>query len=290
MEINKEEENAKNKTQKNEGTEKVAKKNEAKKVKNEKIDNNIKEKSKIKESEENLKDDNNSEKFKRVEIKKDSKANKKIEKPHRFIKAILIIIGILVVLYLIFTMRNYVIIKDLMETISKMDKVHSCSYETVSKIGNTETNIKYCRKDNIIRIDFESSGNSVINITAWQDTDTNEEIIAFDNENKNIAIKSNNDKILATDDGFIFNFIKLSDYLNGLGLYALIYTDEYNGRECYVIQESANVKMWIEKETGLLLKQQTSEDRQIECLSVEINNVQEIYKPDLTDYEIESRG
>ena len=49
---------------------------------------------------------------------------------------------------------------------------------------------------------------------------------------------------------------------------------------------SSQLKIWIEKDTGLVYRQDSNENIYTEITSLEINNVNEIYTPDLTGYEV----
>ena len=66
-----------------------------------------------------------------------------------------------------------------------------------------------------------------------------------------------------------------------------IYTDEYNGKECYVLCLTSDYKKWIDKDTGLVIKTESGENSTTEISDIEIDNIKEIYKPDLTGFEIE---
>ena len=74
--------------------------------------------------------------------------------------------------------------------------------------------------------------------------------------------------------------------LDGKILYTWIYTDEFDGKECYVLSYDKYNKEWIEKDTGLVYRQDSNENIYTEITSLEINNVNEIYTPDLTGYEV----
>ena len=71
-------------------------------------------------------------------------------------------------------------------------------------------------------------------------------------------------------------------------MFSLIYSQEYNGKECYVLQIALDYKIWVEKDTGLVVKQESDENYVIECTNIEVNNIPEIDEPDLTGYDIQN--
>ena len=109
------------------------------------------------------------------------------------------------------------------------------------------------------------------------------QIIAFPAHNA--AIESN-DKMMDLVCRLPFTLADMGSLTDGLALYSLIYTDTLNNKECYVIQVGLNLKMWIERDTGLLYREDFGENMYSEITKLEINNVDEIYKPDLTGYKI----
>ena len=281
MEENKEEKkenvNAQNKTEQKNG--KTNLKAESKKVTE---DKKVEAKEKAeKASTESKKENVNSKdetKFKKVEVKNKEKNEKK--KSHIVLKTILIIIGILVVAYFIFVMRNYFILNDILEKANNYRNINNFSYEATSKVGDLEANTKYYKKDNMDRL--ESSNNQENKLIVWRDLNTNEGIIACPENNVAVRVAAN-EKI--TINPFLFEFVNANEAINGLGLYAFIYSDEYNGIECYVIQDDSESKTWVEKDTGLVLKE-TKKDMEVNCISYEVDSVDEVFKPDLTGYKI----
>lgn len=282
MEENKEEKkenvNVENKTEQKNNS-KTNSKTESKKATG---DKKVEEKEKTKKaSTESKKENVNSKdetKFKKVEVKNKEKNEKK--KSHIVLKTILIIIGILVVAYFIFVMRNYFILNDILEKANNYRNINNFSYEATSKVGDLETNTKYYKKDNIDRL--ESNNNQENKLIVWRDLNTNEGIIAC--PENNVAVRVAADERI-TINPFLFEFVNANEAINGLGLYAFIYSDEYNGVECYVIQADSESKTWVEKDTGLVLKE-TRKNMEVNCVSYEVDSVDEVFKPDLTGYEI----
>lgn len=222
-------------------------------------------------------------KFKKVEInnKNNTKQNKK---NHKFLKTILIIIGILVIAYFIFAVRNYYILKDILIKASRFENIESYSYEVNSKQTDVEVNMKYTTKEGIERLDLNNITKSERDLIIWKDKNTGEGIVAFTGM-KNAIKSKDEDKIVIGGGNFPFKFSQMNEGMSGLGLFALIYSRDFNGKDCYVVQIADGYKLWVEKETGLVVKEENSGNIE-ELKSLKLENVEEIYKPDLTGYEI----
>ena len=235
------------------------------------------------ENNENIQKDDT--KFKKVEVvnKKEEQKGSKVKK-HTILKAILIIIGILVIAYLIFVIRNYYILKDILVKAGAYENVENYSYTTKITDEGSEIDFSCIKSDNVIRVDMNNKTKPEKSMIVWKDYNTNEGIIAFTGVNK--AIKSEADKTLNIIANFPFQFVQINDAMSGLGLISLMYSDQVNEKNCYVIQLGSDYKIWVEKDTGLVIKQESKDGYVTECTGIEVNNVSEIYKPDLTGYEI----
>lgn len=227
----------------------------------------------------NAKDDET--KFKKVETN-NNKEKDKGKKKHIFLKTILIIIGILVIAYFIFAIRNYLILKDILVKAGRFEGIEEYSYEINSEQGDIEIKRKYTIKNGVERIDLDNITKQERDVVYWKDTSTGEEIISFPGYQK--AIK-NVDQTLVGGTNFPFKFSELNEEMSGLGLFALIYTENLDGKNCYVIQITRDYKIWVEKETGIVVKEENNENVE-ELTSLNITNVPNIYKPDLTGYEV----
>lgn len=247
--------------------------------KTEKVEPEIKKEVKKEEKPKQEKTEKEDAKFKKVEgTNKEPEKNKS----HKVLKAILILIGIIVVLYFIFAMRNAVILNDIISKSGVYKNVDNYSYEVVSKSGDTELNITCSRMGNIERLDIKNESDARKNVIAWKNYDTNEGILAF--TGNNTAVLNNANSINFGQ--FPIDIAFSGNDIIGLGLTAFIYSENLNGKDCYVITVGEDSKIWIEKDTGLVLKKQYNDKISVECISFEEDSVKEIYKPDLTGYEI----
>lgn len=224
-------------------------------------------------------------KFRKVESKNKKNVNTP-EKKHTILKAILIIIGILVVAYCVFVFRNYFILKDILVKAGRFENIESYSYVVNVKQGDVEFNKTHIIKDDVERMDLENVTMPEKNLIVWKDNNTNEGIVAFPST-KN-AIKSNDKESIFIGDNFPFRFAKIDEGMPGLILFCLMYTDEFNGKDCYVIQIASDYRIWVEKETGLVVKEEGNGSID-ELTDLKIENIEDIYKPDLTGYEVKEQ-
>ena len=139
------------------------------------------------------------------------------------------------------------------------------------------------QKENITRLDCSRFGKNDEETIIWFDKNTGEGLIVLPNQKKATRVRFS-DVILNAP--FEYTNIVMEIETDAKILYTWIYTDEFDGKECYVLCYNKNNKEWIDKETGLLLKKETDTIGTSEFTNIEVNTVDEVYKPDLTGYEI----
>lgn len=230
--------------------------------------------------------------FKKVEnvnMKKEKleKKEKKEGPGHKVAKFILVIIAILICAYVVFVTRNSLILKDIKKKVSEYKDITNYSYSVKAINGEIETEYTLTKKDKIERADINNITNPNANMIIYKDFNNNEGIVVFKSQNK--AIKSLADKTSTFMSEMPFEYAYIDDTINGIMLYAWIYTENVNGKDCYVIQLDKDLKTWVEKDTGLVVKEQWGENNFTEITKIELNNVEEIYKPDLTGYEVSTQ-
>lgn len=234
------------------------------------------------------KSESSKEKEKGKILKKEEKANvnNKEKKSHKVLKVILIIIGVLVILYFIFAIRNCIIIKDIMEKANNYKDIENYSYEYIGYMdGKAQSKCKVVSKDGTKRVDIENLEDPNRSMIIWKDDNTGESIISIPSTK---SAQINNVNGVAAN--IPFEYGNIEPEVNALGLFALIYSDEYNGKDCYVIRIANDYSKWIEKDTGLVLKIESGPNFKTEITNVNTGNIPEIYKPDLTGYNITRDG
>lgn len=221
-------------------------------------------------------------KFKKVEAS-GSKVQVEKKKKHKLAKAILIIIGIIIVVYFIFVMRNLFIIRGILDKASAYKDLQNYSCEILSNNGEDQTKLIYSKNGQTERVDLTNLKDETKNIIMWENNETNEGIISFPAQKVANVTDAEHIGITVTSPT---QYAYYDDDILGLGLISLIYSEEFDGKDCYVIQNGVDSKTWVEKETGLTLKTEYGNDMSSEVTDFKVNTVGEIYKPDLTGYEI----
>ena len=224
--------------------------------------------------------------FKRVEMNSKNKKtlddlNATKKKSHGFAKAILIIIMILIAAYCIFFVRNLIILHNIADKIADLENVENYSFNTKSTNSDSSiVTIQYYKKDNLERFDLTKDDTTLI---YWYDSDTREKILASPTDRR-ATVSSD------ADDSAFVSLPVCTELYNDetiayMSLISMIYSENYNGIDCYVISLGNDQKTWVEKETGYVVKRETV-GTVAEYNNVRVNELTEVYKPDLTGYEI----
>lgn len=252
-----------------EETKKTVEKEVKKETKKEPVKKEAKKETVKKEPEKAEKKDDNT--FRKVESQKVKKESK-----HGFLKAVLVIIGILVIAYLVFVIRNYVILNKLYEKAKVYKDATNYTYHATGPISEYTAYVK----DGTTRVDMDNFEDDSKDFTIWADENTEESIMAFPNQK--VASKNPFSSVVVAAP---FDLAQ-SDYLfMNTMLFALITSDEFDGKDCYVLNLGSDYILRVDKATGLVVKRQTTTET-MEFTNIEVNNVDEIYKPDLTGYTV----
>ena len=224
--------------------------------------------------------------FKKVEMdastKKKMNTNEKKSK-HGFLKFILILIIILIIAYFIFFVRNLIILNNIKDIMTQTEGSNNYSYTSISNDENGRTTtVSYYKNQNVERTDLNTNNNKAV---IWYDSTTDEKVFSvLDAKKATIEYVANNEMVRLP----YVSEIQSENGVPLLSLMSIIYSEEYNSTECYVICYGGTEKIWVSKENGLVVKRESkvgSEINTVEYKNFKFGNVQ-IYKPDLTDYEV----
>ena len=219
--------------------------------------------------------------FRRVEIKQE-------KKNHRFLKFILTLVIILIAAYCIFFSRNFIILNNIYNQMCEIGSSKNYSYEMVRKgEGKETTKIKYYKKDNVERVDIEDKNRKVSTITDFESN----QVTTWYPEEKTASVY--NTELTAKIHLPLEEGINDQQTRAFMGLTSIIYSEECNSKQCYVIMQVCSPKMmdcsqktWIDKETGLVVKREYL-NYTVEYSNIELNNVRNIDAPDLRTYKVE---
>lgn len=172
-------------------------------------------------------------------------------------KIIGLVIVVILILFLIYCIRNFIIIKNLQKNIEQYTSKSEYSIKSISTEENgVVIETQYYRKDNKQKLVLiRKLDNTEYRIESYNNGERTD--IFWDNPEKKTA-KINSGEIMGMNIENNFSFKNIFQTL----LYAInnkIDVTEYNGKNCYVIsrrlyKQDEREVLYIEKDTGLVLK------------------------------------
>lgn len=201
-------------------------------------------------------------------------------------KKILIIALILFVILAIIITRKFIIITNLVNE-SKEYSNKTNYLAVVQSLQNGNVNIlKSYNKD----------GNYLTIMRSYSKDTTDERgITKYKKNNEEIGIiQSGQDKI-AILNGFVIGEVSVANIFSivdniveqlQFAIMSRITTDNYNNIECYLI-ELDNWKMWVEKDTGLIIREINGGIVAERFYEFDIVKDEDIIKPDISDCKIQ---
>lgn len=178
----------------------------------------------------------------------------------KIFKILGVILLVVVAIFLIHTIRNYIIITDLQNKIADYSNSTNYYIKSVATESNgTVVTMEYYKKDNKEAVFLERNLNEeiskIVMYNNGQRTDT-----FWDNKEGKIA-QLNSGTIIEVN---IYNFTETYNKWQTLlgSIFTSIKSTNYNGKECYIIKgflsslslTSEDAETYIEKDTGLYLK------------------------------------
>ena len=225
--------------------------------------------------------------FKKVPIngngkKKIDEMQNKGKKNHGVAKAILILVMIFIAAYCVFFVRNLIILNSIANKVQDYENISGYSYTTIGKNDGevVETKIQFYKNNNVERYDYQRDE---LNLIFWYDSNTNEKIVSSPASRKATISNAEDFEVVHLP---IESSLQSKETIAYMSLISLIYSDQYNSKDCYVIDIGNNNKTWIDKETGLVVKRE-SDIGTTEYTDINLDYQGEVYKPDLTGYEIQ---
>lgn len=201
-------------------------------------------------------------------------------------KKILIIVLILCVILIIFIARKFVIITNLVnESKEYVDKTNY--FAVVQSLQNGSVNIlKSYNKD----------GNYLTTMQVYgKDIQDERGLTVYKKDSELIGIiQSGEEKIALLDGNVVGGDVQVVNTLSIISdnmqkiqfaIMSRITTDKYNNIECYLI-ELNNWKMWIDKETGLILREINGGIVSERFYEFDIVEDKDISKPDTSECKI----
>ena len=210
----------------------------------------------------------------------------------KVLKILGIIVVILIILLLIYTIRNYVIIRNLQNKFSQYSNSSNYYIKSVSTDRDgTIVTTEYYQKDNKQALFLEKNLNGELSKISMYNNGERTDIFWENEENKTAQLDSGT--TISMD---IYNYLETdNNWQTFLGcLTSRIKSTNYNGKDCYLINgfmsstflTSEDAEIYIDKETGLFVK--TNELGIVNEREYEFDKVDDsiFEEPDISQYTI----
>lgn len=210
----------------------------------------------------------------------------------KVLKILGIIVVILIILLLIYTIRNYVIIRNLQNKFSQYSNSSNYYIKSVStEKDGTIVTTEYYQKDNKQVLFLERNLNGETSKISMYNNGERTDIFWDNKENKTAQLDSGT--TISMD---IYNYLETdNNWQTFLGcLTSRIKSTNYNGKDCYLINgfmsstflTSEDAEIYIDKETGLFVK--TNELGIVNEREYEFDKVDDsiFEEPDISQYTI----
>ena len=226
-------------------------------------------------------------------MEKEIKGNKKGKK---FLMIMLLIVSIIIILFMIHTIRNYIIITSLQNKISEYANTKNYYMKFVSKEENgTIITMEYYRK-NSNQVTFLSRNlNGEISKVSMYDNGEKTDNFTETKDKKIVQLNSGTSMVVN-----VYNYLETdNNWQTFLGsIFSKVKSTKYNNKECYIISKfmsstSLNYKgeeTYIEKDTGLAIK--NIGNGIITEKEYSFNNVEDsiFVEPDISQYVIKDNN
>ena len=213
----------------------------------------------------------------------------------KIFKIIGIILLIVIAIFLIHTIRNYIIISDLQNKISKY--ANSTNYRTKSVTTENDGSVvtmEYYKKDNKEVVFMERNLNGEISKISIYNNGERKDTFYDNKEGKTAQL--NTDNLMSVN---IYNFMESDNKWQTLfgSIFANIKSANCDGKDCYIIKgflsskslNSTSSETYIEKDTGLYFK--TVDGENISKREYEFDTVDDsiFVEPDIGLYTIKEK-
>lgn len=200
-------------------------------------------------------------------------------------KKLLLVILALLVVFAIFTLRKYIIITNLINT--SKDYISKTNF-MVDTYGLTNDSVvltkSYCKDGNLFST-TETLGHNIIEerkITAYSKGD--EKIVIIQSGDNKVLLSNGNVAPINVNTISEFDDIKLRI---PLAFTSKITKQNCNGKECYLIELSKDYKIWVEKETGIIIREMDIEYITNRTYTFDVVKDENIIKPDTSDCRVQ---
>lgn len=200
-------------------------------------------------------------------------------------KKLLLVILALLVVFAIFTLRKYIIITNLINTSKDYISKTNFMLDTYGLTNDSVVLTKsYCKDGNLFST-TETLGHNIIEerkITAYSKGD--EKIVIIQSGDDKVLLSNGNVAPINVNTISEFDDIKLRI---PLAFTSKITKQNCNGKECYLIELSKDYKIWVEKETGIIIREMDIEYITNRTYTFDVVKDENIIKPDTSDCRVQ---
>lgn len=199
-------------------------------------------------------------------------------------KKLLLVVLALLVVFAIFTLRRYIIITNLINTSKYYISKTNFMVDTYGLTNDSLTLTRSYYRDGNLFSTSETLGHNILE---------ERRIIAYSKDDEKIVIIQSGDNKVLLSNGNIaptrvntiseFEDIKLRI---PLAFTSKITKQNCNGKECYLIELSKDYKIWVEKETGIILREMNIGYITNRTYTFDVVKDENIMKPDISDCTI----
>lgn len=211
----------------------------------------------------------------------------------KVVKIILIILLVIIVVFLTNAVIKFMIAKQLSENVKQYTSSENYHIKSISYDSDgTQITMNYYKKNDKELTIMERDKNGTTDKISIYNNGSRKDVFYDNSEGKKVELNTD-----LTIDVQIYDYFDMQSNLQlfGSNMFAKIKKVDYNGKECYLLNNSFTLtylwgaevdEIYIEKDTGLVVK--SNIDNHISEREYEFDNVQdEIFaEPDISQYKL----
>ena len=205
------------------------------------------------------------------------------------LRKVLLVTLVVFIIFLILTLRKFVILNKI-ECLTE-DKVNITNYysEKISVTGKTATIMKAYNKDNKYITELRTFAPTI---------DEKRGITIYKNNDEKLAIIESGENKIAfiNSESIIDGNLSVNTFPSGemnilqkliLAATSRITAEECNNKKCYLVEPAKSWKLWIDKETGVVVREINGSTLQDSYYEFNTVKDEDIIKPDISDCKIQ---
>jgi len=200
-------------------------------------------------------------------------------------KKILLVVLALLVVFAILTLRKYIIITKLINASKDYANKTNFMVNTYSLTNDSVVLTKSYYKDKNLFSETQTFSHNILE---------ERKITAYNKDNEKIVIiQAGENKVLLSNGDvapvYVNTISEFDDikFKIPLAFTAKIKKEECNNKECYLIELSKDYKIWVEKESGIIIREMDIGYITNRTYTFDIVKDEDIVKPDISDCKIQ---